>query len=344
MIGFYDYTVIMTYISVVSSMIGIFCAVTDHISAAVCCLAFSGLCDMFDGKIARTKKNRTEEEKCFGIQIDSLADIVCFGILPIVLGFKLGMCHIYGIAILLFYGLAGLIRLAYFNVMEEKRQNETSENRKYYQDFPSHPCLWSCRFCLWLSLLFPEYKWFVVLLHIAMLTVGLLFILDFKFRKPTNRELVIIVAVVFCGSPSCTFLQAKDGGSSIISISFPWREVVIYDPDSGQKWGILQRRIPFRTTFWKKIYGSVAGRMLIRPLVTPVVSIAMGKLLDSRLSAAAVKPFIRFNHLDMSDYEKRKYISYNDFFKRKIREGARHIDMEPGHFISPCDCRVSVYP
>ena len=55
MIGFYDYTVIMTYISVVSSMIGIFCAVTDHISAAVCCLAFSGLCDMFDGKIARTK-------------------------------------------------------------------------------------------------------------------------------------------------------------------------------------------------------------------------------------------------------------------------------------------------
>ena len=102
MIGFYDYTVIMTYISVVSSMIGIFCAVTDHISAVVCCLAFSGLCDMFDGKIARTKKNRTEEEKCFGIQIDSLADIVCFGILPIVLGFKLGMYHIYGIAILLF--------------------------------------------------------------------------------------------------------------------------------------------------------------------------------------------------------------------------------------------------
>ncbi len=53
MIGFYDYTVIMTYISVVSSMIGIFCAVTDNISAAVCCLAFSGLCDMFDGKMAR---------------------------------------------------------------------------------------------------------------------------------------------------------------------------------------------------------------------------------------------------------------------------------------------------
>ena len=233
MIGFYDYTVIMTYISVVSSMIGIFCAVTDHISAAVCCLAFSGLCDMFDGKIARTKKNRTEEEKCFGIQIDSLADIVCFGILPIVLGFKLGMCHIYGIAILLFYGLAGLIRLAYFNVMEEKRQNETSENRKYYQGLPITSMSVVLPLLFVVSLLFPEYKWFVVLLHIAMLTVGLLFILDFKFRKPTNRELVIIVAVVAWQS-FLYFSTTKDGGSSIISISFPWREVVIYDPDSGQ--------------------------------------------------------------------------------------------------------------
>lgn len=149
MIGFYDYTVIMTYISVVSSMIGIFCAVTDHISAAVCCLAFSGLCDMFDGKIARTKKNRTEEEKCFGIQIDSLADIVCFGILPIVLGFKLGMCHVYGIAILLFYGLAGLIRLAYFNVMEENVRMKHPKTENIIRAFPSHPCLWSCRFCLW---------------------------------------------------------------------------------------------------------------------------------------------------------------------------------------------------
>ena len=158
MIGFYDYTVIMTYISVVSSMIGIFCAVTDHISAGVCCLASSGLCDMFDGKIARTKKNRTEEEKCFGIQIDSLADIVCFGILPIVLGFKLGMYHIYGIAILLFYGLAGLIRLAYFNVMEEKRQNETSENRKYYQGLPITSMSVILPLLFVVSLLFPEYK------------------------------------------------------------------------------------------------------------------------------------------------------------------------------------------
>ena len=195
MIGFYDYTVIMTYISVVSSMIGIFCAVTDHISAAVCCLAFSGLCDMFDGKIARTKKNRTEEEKCFGIQIDSLADIVCFGILPIVLGFKLGMYHIYGIAILLFYGLAGLIRLAWFNVSEEVRQDETEEKRKYYQGLP----ITSMAVLLPLLAVFKPMlgkREFMLSLHALVPLVGLLFITNFKFRKPKNRTLAIIVGVV----------------------------------------------------------------------------------------------------------------------------------------------------
>ena len=195
-LGIYDYTVVLTYISLGISVFGITRALEGDFRIAILCLALSGLCDMFDGKIARTKKNRTDEEKCFGIQIDSLADIVCFGILPIVLGFKLGMYHVYGVAILLFYGLAGLIRLAYFNVMEAKRQSETSENRKYYQGLPITSMSVILPLLFVASMILPGYKWFVVLLHIIMLAVGLLFILDFKFRKPTNRELVILVAVV----------------------------------------------------------------------------------------------------------------------------------------------------
>lgn len=136
MIGFYDYTVVVTYISLISSIMGMFFAIDGKLPLAVFCLAFSGLCDMFDGKIARTKKNRTDDEKAFGIQIDSLCDVVCFGIFPIILGYQLGMCKIYSLMILAFYGVAGVIRLAYFNVMEEKRQSETSENRKYYQGLP----------------------------------------------------------------------------------------------------------------------------------------------------------------------------------------------------------------
>lgn len=91
---------------------------------------------MFDGKVARTKKNRTEVEKKFGIQIDSLSDIVCFGVGPAVICYCMGMKGVTGILILLFYVTAGLIRLAWFNVSEEIRQNETEEKRKCYQGLP----------------------------------------------------------------------------------------------------------------------------------------------------------------------------------------------------------------
>ena len=137
MIGFYDYTVILTYISFISAVAGIFSASTMHLRWAIFFLAFSGLCDMFDGKIARSKKNRTDDEKAFGIQIDSLCDIVCFGVLPIIICYKLGMDRIYSMMILALYGLAGLIRLGYFNVMEAKRQaEEGGANRIRYPSSP----------------------------------------------------------------------------------------------------------------------------------------------------------------------------------------------------------------
>lgn len=78
---FYNYTVWMTYASLVSGGIGIYFSLSGHPLIAIICLLLSGFLDMFDGKIARTKKNRTEIEKQFGIQIDSLTDLVCFAVL-----------------------------------------------------------------------------------------------------------------------------------------------------------------------------------------------------------------------------------------------------------------------
>ena len=130
MIGVYDYTVILTYVSLIISLFGMTLSLDGHYKIAIVCLALSGLCDMFDGKIARTKKNRTEEGKKFGIQIDSLCDVVCFGAFPIIICYSMGIKDVIGLVILMLYGTAGVIRLAYFNVKEERRQNETTENRK----------------------------------------------------------------------------------------------------------------------------------------------------------------------------------------------------------------------
>ena len=90
MIGVYDYTVLATYLSLAFGVSGILAAMNGSPYSALLCLMVSGLLDAFDGRIARTKKNRTEQEKRFGIQIDSLNDVVCFGVLPGVIGASLG--------------------------------------------------------------------------------------------------------------------------------------------------------------------------------------------------------------------------------------------------------------
>lgn len=196
MLGIWDYTVILTYISFASAGAGIFCAISMRLQWAIFFLACSGLCDMFDGKVARTKKDRTEDEKKFGIQIDSLCDLVCFGILPMVICYKSGMKHLYSMAILILYGLAGLVRLAHFNVMEEKRQEETDENRKYYQGLPITSMAMVLPLFFAFSPLLPSHQVFIAVLHILVAAVGALFVIDFKMRKLSAKELFTLAVIV----------------------------------------------------------------------------------------------------------------------------------------------------
>ena len=94
MIGIYDYTVILTYISLISASSGIMITLSsngNHPYLGMFFLLICGLCDAFDGKVARSKKGRTDFECKFGIQIDSLCDLVSFGVLPSVIGYACGI-------------------------------------------------------------------------------------------------------------------------------------------------------------------------------------------------------------------------------------------------------------
>lgn len=90
---------------------------------------------MFDGAVAATK-TRTESEKRFGIQIDSLSDLISFGVFPGIFVYIIsGKQTPVGVIAALFV-LCALIRLAYFNVLEEERQRMTSEKRESYLGVP----------------------------------------------------------------------------------------------------------------------------------------------------------------------------------------------------------------
>lgn len=195
MIGFYDYTVVLTYLSLVSSIFGMTQVIDGHFRTAILCLALSGLLDMFDGKVARTKKNRTADQKLFGVQIDSLCDVVCFGIFPALFCYFLGVRGILGIIAISYYGVCSVIRLAFFNVLETNRQATENGANKFYHGLPITtmsivlPLLYLFNF----AITEDAFKW---ILFATLFVIGTLFIVDFKLRKPNNAQLTAMVIVV----------------------------------------------------------------------------------------------------------------------------------------------------
>lgn len=181
-IGVYDYTVIVTYLSLISGFLGMNFAFRGNLPATVICLLISGVCDMFDGVIARTKKNRTQDEKGFGIQIDSLCDIICFGICPAVFLYFSGLDSVLGISIIIFYLLCGVIRLAFFNVLETNRQLREDGCAKSYRGLPvtSAAIVYPLTYLI-CSFLSCDAAFIVY--HVIPVLMGLLFVIDFRFPK-----------------------------------------------------------------------------------------------------------------------------------------------------------------
>lgn len=134
-LGYYNYTVILTYVGMVTGFTGIICTMNDNPYKAIFCLMAAGFCDMFDGAIAATRE-RTKQEKCFGIQIDSLSDLICFGVLPGLIVYQLSEGNSRVAAVAAVYALSALIRLSYFNVSEQERQQATTEKRTSYLGLP----------------------------------------------------------------------------------------------------------------------------------------------------------------------------------------------------------------
>lgn len=183
-IGYYDYTVLLTYLSLASAVVGVIQATKGNLAFAVLCVVFSGVCDMFDGVVARSKKDRTAEQKNFGIQIDSLVDVIAFGVTPATIFYFHGVNSVLGIVILVLYVTCGVIRLGFFNVLETKRQANPAEDA-CLKEFRGMPITFSAIItpivCAVAHLLPPDVRIWVY--HIAPALMGLFFILDVRVKK-----------------------------------------------------------------------------------------------------------------------------------------------------------------
>jgi CDP-diacylglycerol--serine O-phosphatidyltransferase len=98
------------------ALLGIYFAVLGIFPAAMIGLLWAVFFDWSDGIVARRMQGRTEDQRAFGGQLDSLIDIVSFGICPAVVLLSYGQFSPWFIPGAFIIVAAGVIRLSYFNV------------------------------------------------------------------------------------------------------------------------------------------------------------------------------------------------------------------------------------
>lgn len=189
-------SVIVTYLGIIFGITSMTFAFTkmaftevEYMRYSLILLIFSGICDMFDGKIARMCK-RTEEEKEFGIQIDSLADTVNFLVLPVVIMLSLGMTSIFDVCVYILFIICGISRLGVFNC-----NANADEPVKYYMGLPVTST----------AIIYPilglfhgqisEYA-FSIMYIVATMIIAILFIAKIKIPKFKNLTFYIVIPIL----------------------------------------------------------------------------------------------------------------------------------------------------
>lgn len=195
LIGFYDYTVVLTYMGMLFAFLGILDALRQNYTYSIICLMLAGVCDMFDGAIASTKK-RNCYEMHFGIEIDSMCDLISFGMLPAIFVYMLLDKHPVAGALAGLYVLCALIRLAYYNIQEYDRQKKTDGKREVFLGIPVTtiaivlPLLYLVKSQLDLS---GKASYLILLF---MLSVGFVCGIEIKKTKLVGKIVMIIIGML----------------------------------------------------------------------------------------------------------------------------------------------------
>ena len=96
--------------------------------------------DFADGRVARWRHKSSP----LGADLDSLADVISFGMAPAALGFAVGLRGALDVAVLLYFVACGISRLARFNVTADALADESGKV-KYFEGTPiptTSSCWW----------------------------------------------------------------------------------------------------------------------------------------------------------------------------------------------------------
>ena len=182
-IGVYNLANCVTMLGIAAAVVGI--SFADNPRFAMLMLILAGVCDMFDGRIARMFP-RTELEKKYGIQLDSFADTVSFVIFPAVFLIAQGRT-VWTVLIAIAYVFAGVTRLCWFDIT-------TDGNTKYFSGFPV-----TC-----IALFLP--MWYAVAaiarftvptlaVALTLLVMAVLFVANIRVKKPSGKATIVLAVI-----------------------------------------------------------------------------------------------------------------------------------------------------
>ena len=176
-IGFFRPCDLLTMSGTLCTFVGILLLLNQHFTYAVLFLMLSGLCDGFDGTLAR-KKKYDDSQKTYGVQLDSLSDVICFGVFPALITATLSP-HIISYIICALYMLCGVIRLAYFNMLDITKKAK----KGIFIGMPITS----------ISIIYPiiyiitiviDFNYLKYVLPVVLLITGILFIYRKEYPKP----------------------------------------------------------------------------------------------------------------------------------------------------------------
>ena len=190
-IGYYNFADIVTMLGLVFGVLACF-MVGAHPVVAMMFLALAGLCDSMDGRIARANKNRTKREKFYGVQLDSLCDVVSFGAAPCIMAYQLGYQMAFDLVLYAIFICCGAIRLANFNT--EAALDTPDLKMTHFTGFPIPTSVLIFPFPLILHLLTNgNAGW---LFRILFLIVAFGYISRIRIPKPTGKQQLYIIGAV----------------------------------------------------------------------------------------------------------------------------------------------------
>jgi CDP-diacylglycerol--serine O-phosphatidyltransferase len=179
---------ICSLIGLLSALLGIYFAIAGNFEAAIIAVLWAVLFDWYDGIIARKLKGRTKIQGVFGAQLDSMIDIVSFGILPAIILLSYGDFNVWFIPGAFVIVATSAIRLSYFNVYG-------LIDSKTYRGLALDNNVLILAF-LFLFESFFEHSTFSVVIYILLMVLSVLNLSSIQTPKFGGKWIYVLVAYV----------------------------------------------------------------------------------------------------------------------------------------------------